>query len=462
MAGVFKIHPTNKSTIICDALDVERSTAYLLVIGEFNETEREKVLYSEGRLDGSVIWSESSLVDIELTMLIGGTTVEDAAQNMAVIQNAFSSGDGGYLEYRPIGFGTSIETTWYKYLKSAPPVQIDAEKVHQNLTPAYTFSNLYSFKVKIFALATSEPTVLQDIASGTIESFDGSPAYLTIPESSIKGDGIFPYIYWYLGTVSPYELILHIMRIESAGDGKDFYGNSPPPAKPVYVDYDGTDRFHTAAAQTSWYLAFHVQDDTRMLFGKSSPQMPYFIHPATGGDWEVRLTGTYLANLTPQVLTDWEELTTKSASNWSLHIFDTINVPPLPFPSTMDLTPTNMDMDITVNVREKNGTPGYIKIFGLLLSPIGRDGDWIARFSSPDPVLDTGSYFIDAVDGIHFKGVGPTHPWIKSGMAIREAIMPKGRYQMRAIFPGTSGYYGVGTTNIDLDGIYYTIYPFSE
>lgn len=479
MPGIFQIHPEGGATIICDTLDTIGTAEHLIMSLDLKESEREKIVYSEGKFDGSVINSTASIVTVELEFLVNGDTPEEVASNVAALKVAFFNFKGGYMEYRPIGYSASVISTFYRYLQSTPPQRINAEVIIQPSSEYFALGEMYRFQIKIFSLATSDPDdTLGAITSGDVWTYTegAEEGYLVLNSSSIKGDGLFPIIS-IEGYVSPIgaqtdEFIMSFYEIESGSEDLDWYvaGWTGDPG----VTFDTTDRFTSSSPLPFWHVYWPVQNTSRKPFGKCTPIISY---RTTETDWKIRLTNWQGQSLTSNPITDWYDLE-NTTGQWDVVVLETINIPPSLYPDVIPLA--NLTQYIGLEVY-RDGTPGvgYVNVYGLLLTPT--DGNaWIAQFErsgllSVADYIGTGRgvsvncpaganyYFFDNPLTGDF-----THAWFKKGMPIREAIMPKGTYQIRYLGPvGTSRWshdQGDSDNRMDMTvaGQFYTIYPFKE
>lgn len=476
MPGVFEIHPAGGSTIICDTLDTIDTAEYLLISADLKESEREKIIYSEGKFDGSVINSTASIVTVEFVILVNGDTPEEIAGNLGTLKAVFFNHEGGYIEYRPIGYSSSVITTFYKYLQSPPPERLrEPDAVQSSIELDFAMGQLYRFQIKVFSLATSDPDdVLGEIISGDVWAYtEGSEkGYLVLSASSIKGDGLFPIIS-IEGYTSPVlaqtdDFIISFYEIESGKEDLDWYISGP--TMDPGVTFDTTNRFTSSSPLSFWKVTFPVQSTSRRPFGKCAPMVSY---KTTAAGWRARIVNGQTDPVSP--LTDWRDMDNVTGQ-WDIIIFDTVPVPPSPYPDVMPLA--NLTQYIGFEV-DNTITPSYVNVYGLLLSPVSGNS-WIAQFNSPfigvaaDYVGTDRGVSINCPAGINHEFTGNPltgdflHSWYKKGMPIREAIMSKGTYQIRYLGPvGTTRWsHDQGDSDNKMDmtvaGQFYTIYPFKE
>ncbi len=483
MAGLFKIRPVDKSTITLDVLDNIGTSEYLLMSQDLKEADREKVLYSEGEIDGSVIGSKMSIIDATFVILVNGTSESNVVENMRALQAAFSTSKGGYVEYRPVGYEDAILTTWYKFLKSPPPRRLDDSVIQQASNSNFSLSVSYEFTVKIFALATSEPSqTLAIIESGTVYTYTQSAelGYLILDESDIKGDGLLPLITFEGANAnSRSAAIVAFYEMKSGFADADWY--SPSPEMAFGVSFDAVDGFYTASGLATWYVHFEIQAGSRAAHGRCVPILSYSNTSNITEEWQARLIHTrQIATSTYLPLTDWYDMPLTTLSRWEVLTMGSVNIPPTPFPDDIPLS--NLDSRIGFEVREKNSTAGNIRVFGLLLAPLDNRG-WIAKFNSTDlwasdAITNDQWLSINVMAGFHYRSSGSnpqipfiSHAWEKQGMSVRQGIMPKGTYQIRVMcdIEGGGGYGWIhngpgydNAVNLKIQGLFYTIYPFSE
>ena len=471
MAGVFKIHPTGGSTITLDTLDSDLTLLYLLVSQDLKESEREKIIYSEGKFDGSVIDSSASIVTVEFELLINGDTLEEIAANIGTIKAAFFNLDGGYIEYRPVGYSASVLSTFYKYLRSAPPERINDDVVINPSSEDFALAQMFRFQIKIFSLATSDPDSLQSIASGTIYNFlqngdnaNKSTGYLLIPEAGIKGDGFIANI-----ALSPMaasssvitDVLAHIYKCAPAEAGKEFY-NEATGGFSSYTD----DTRHVISSASSATLTFAVEADAQDSYGRVTP---VFSYENISGDWEYKIEYNNIVGNTI-ILVDWTALNPILPSyNFNLEIGESFNFPYYQRPPGGTLLTSAL---IEVSLRTIDSSSQSISFYGLLL--LRADGNsWAAPFSFSGGMADVNiPLVLDGYNGISYNYYQPTEltvaPWEKQGNSLKDLIFPKGDYQLRVLHHGTVSapdawhHNGPSRLGAAVEGIFYTIYPFAE
>lgn len=485
MAGIFKIHPTNDATITMDTMDTRDTAAYCLASQDLKEPEREKILYSEDKFGGSVIGNTAGLVTVRFNIVINGNTLEEVAQNMATIRTALSNPDGGYIEYRPAGYSASTISTYYKYLKSSPPRVMLRQGEMGPSSSSYSLANLYSFDVKIFALATNNPDDAEDIiASGSCWTYTSGAelGYMIVPESSIKGDGLLPIISVRnaSGSEAKEGVVIISSEIETGSEDLDWYdGTLAYDRSNVAVEYSSSEGFYTSSPITTWWVDFPIQETTRLLYGKCTPIISYKFTVAALDIWQIRMVySADEANSAVLPLNDWMDMpgVTHGLDYWNLIILNSINMPPVPFPEHLPIS--YIHQRVGFQVRVTDAVARNINIFGVLLPNMSSNG-WLAKYDTvnlwPFDALSTASSLAaNCISGMSYRynGVPPaaidvTHVWDKQGMTPRDAIMPKGTYQVRAVCGTAYGWgHSISTTDneafIVVQGLFYTVYPFSE
>ncbi len=472
MAGLFKIHPSEESTITLDTLDTVGSSPYLLVDQNLKEREREKIIYSEGKFDGSVINSKASIIDIEFTILTGGSTPEEASVNASNIAKAFSNVRGVLIEYRPVGYDGAIITTFYRYLKSGPPERLSADSAYQSPNDSYALGKLYLFTVKIFSLAISNPDDIHDtIASGTVFSYTDAAelGYLALNSSAIKGDGLLPMISVEGISVALGidEFIISFFEVDSGKEDEDWYTGQG--GSTAGVIFDTTDRYHPTSPLSTWFTRFVSFPTTKKAMGRCVPLITYKLENDID-EWQIRMI--YTSGFTSEniTLTDWQDLPIPSGV-WNLAILDSIGIPPFYVAEIIDVSLIGGQMGI--EVREKNGTAGTLKIYGLL-APKVEGNAWIAKFSSSltgDTLIEDYGFSVNCPAGMSYRWIfsasnGIWHMWDKQGMPVIDGIMPKGHYQIRYLgkFNGEWSHFTAADNKVAMiiSGLFYTIYPFAE
>lgn len=466
MAGIFEIHPAGGTTIICDTLDTIGTAEHLLMSVDLKEDEREKILYSEGRFNGSVINSTASIVTAEFEFLINGNTPEEIASNVAALKVVFFNFKGGSIEYRPVGYSSSVLSTFYKYLRSAPPQRVNEEVIIQPSSEYFALGQMYRFQIKIFSLATSDPANADTtITSGTVWTYTDTaePGYLVLDAADIKGDGLFPIISLEASGVSIKEAVVAFYEMEAGNEDKDWYldGYSGHPNL-LYSDAEG---FYVAS-EWLWWVTWDIQVDTRAPFGRVAP---IFSYKRSGNtlNWDVQVAYSDWMGTTLFPITDRIDIpAVATLGEWYLFVMDSITMPPVPYPNDFPLS--DMNLRIGLIIREKAATVGdELHLSGLLLAPVEGNA-WIAQLDGNGVNMQGQS--INSIEGTTYEWTGGAPKivmgsWIKRGMSAKDAIMPKGTYQIRHVSKkDVLGYYH-DTTNkltVSVEGIFYTIYPFSE
>jgi hypothetical protein len=471
MAGKFEIHPTDGTTIACDTSDSIDTSEYLLMSQDLKEDQREKIIYSEGRFDGSVINSTASIVTVEFEILVNGNTPEEIAINVATMKAAFFNRSGGYIEYRPVGYSNSVMSTFYKYLQSAPPQRLrGGDTIQSSIETLFTMGELYRFQVKIFSLAISDPDSLHRVVNTTIATFSGygvGTPYAQLPSSSIKGDGMICVLRCSNST-DVQSMIVHVSETPSAGLGKDLLSVGT-----IYspFTFSNDNRFYLSSA-ASGILTFEVPTESRKLFGRCVPIINARI---VSGEWECRITWGD-PNLSAELpIVDWFDLNPGVAytSHYGLNILDTINLPPVPVASTLDIATAfnNASTIFGLEVRTKDSASHSMYIYGLLMLNI--ENGWIAKFDPSEGTVGMAGYVnIHALDGIFYTTVGVNDAVLgytpeKIGMSAKDLIISKGDYQIRALcrndgITRKGWHHDTTTVSIVMDGVFYTIYPFGE
>ena len=467
MAGLFKIHPDGASTITTSTLDDRsQSSKFLFFDADLKERDREKILYSKGQIGGSVIGKEIGTTTVDLIFQIAGTSPEERGESVSELQTAFSNIGGGYFEYRPHEYSSSVLTTFYKYLRSGPPEMMYMGGPVQGIEEG-DFGSIYTFSVEIWAVATSDPDSLYSLVSNVDVNNFTPNGYKTILNSSIKGDGLVPIINIGGGVDLDFtdELILHIMPIDAVALGDDFYDTT---SGLLNFTYDATTRYRLNGFSTG-YMDFSIPDTSRKLYGRVVPIIPCKV---VTGDWEMRLLADY-GYVDLITISDWSDVLTTDPATFDFNILETISYPPTPIPSTLTLTRLGLQ-SIRVEFRTKDSTSKEMYFYGMVLSPI-EPGCWIGMFVNDGTTADIGKlvyHYFDAIDNRTYV-VRDTPPYDvigglpKRGMSLSEMTLKKGSdYQIRTLFhssaaSGEGVHHSSPTLKMNIDCVFYTIYPFS-
>lgn len=195
-------HPANTdlSDIEIDmALDDSFTSGYCVPSGSirFNEDRRIEVVYGEGAggLDrGEVSGWRGVPVDIVFDVVVSDTTPAGKAEKASALMDVVLDDMGGWLEYKPDGFGASVLSTFYEYLKSPPPRTKDRrENRWDSAGVGNDAQRVYRIELEVRLrtqpVGISDPdSPVQVLSPATVYSIgDGSQDFVTIPASSIKG-----------------------------------------------------------------------------------------------------------------------------------------------------------------------------------------------------------------------------------------------------------------------------------
>lgn len=486
MTGYFGIRPRDETVTELGVLDNIGTSAYCLVSQDLKESEREKILYSEGGRGGSLAGKRYGLITVTFNILVNGNTADEVDQNMGVIHTLLFDASGGHILYVPVGYSSSVMKTYYEYLRSSPPSVILLKGEMQPSNANYSLASLYKFDVKVFALATSNPYTLDTIhAASQMNTFidQTGVAAISIPPSSMKGDGIIPEIRLFISVANTInDIIINLYDVEDGvAVGYDLYDWSDSgrigSLTSDLPSFTVNDRFYTASPVVEWNMSVKPVGYRSLLSRECFPIFS-FVSNSGDGQYEYRIIqfSTYLDWI--EQLTDWKDLPNAGVPDdyWNIEIGDTIVYPskklPLHVP-TIEVIGT----EIGIHVREKTSTPGNIQVYGILLVPSDRNA-WVARFTSQYPGVDDmdvydSAIMIDAINNISYRFIGttgmkgPSRSWKKTGMPISDLIMPKGNYHLRVLSYGDTvaakGWYHLSNAfYIEIDAVHYTIYPFSE
>jgi len=482
MAGVFNIIPKNGSTITCAFGDNE-SIPYNIVAADFNEAEREEVLYSGGKLGGSVVNINYGIVEITLLFAVGGTSENEAAINARTLSSALRNIDGGLIEYRPREYGSTVTNTFYRYLKAGASRRVSKKTLIP--TETHIAGELHEFTVTTFAWATSDPNNFETIVSETrIYNHDdaGHNNYIDILGSDIKGDVFFPIIKFQgdYATVSySNSLIVHKrpMRVGAHTnldwiEGEDITGIGGTGS--LASASNGSYVIVSSTPTTSSFQSFPAWDSTYL--GNISMIIATRVPVGDNGVWkvEIRIADptaiTQRVNLNTSV---WGDLGTA----WSIfYQFNEFVMPPfnvqrhITDTSTPSISTYISEMGWYIYFERLSGT-GNLWLDWVLFA---RADDWINVFNSTTignnaAIAHNGSKYLevdalssgvwlkedtnDAVDAL-WESVGPP----VSSLVFRSSEDSR----LRFINVGNDGYPydGLFESLVTITGVHATIYPF--
>lgn len=476
MAGIFIIHPRFGTDVTCTIDDTGASglTNYVVYSVDWNETEREEVVYGEDSAYAGVSNVINRLVPATIRIAVLSTSYEGIATNLRTLMNAFRNPQGGTIEYRPRAFGTTIRRTFYHYLRSGPPVKVSGDLPAFDLNQGNLLAELYEFKVQIKPWATSDPaSPVTLLGATTIQNRyqSGSAVnYVTISAATIIGDVAFP--------------IVTITRTDSSGD-------------PVGVCIMNARSFETVENHSEWHEGESLtgSGSTQSVAGTSGGQVRRIIGNGTlAMDFGTRrLDSSYLGKavlvvgLTADVNTlfnitnslggatqlGWTPNSKYIACHDGIVISAPVDVPTIVVPKSA----VEADID---NIFDAGS---LILNFGNASDPI--DLDWVALMKADQWLatmhsLDTASasnlaqnarLIIDTFSGrLHNTNSSGTiqSTWNKKGSPLFDLILPKKNTTLNFIFgvsPDSNGdatvYNPANTFSITITGFHGTIYPFS-
>lgn len=482
MAGVFNIIPKGGTTITCAFGDNE-STPYNIAAADFNEAEREEVLYSKGKLGGNVAGVNHGIVEITLVFAVGGTSENDAASNARTLNAALRNRKGGLIEYRPREYDSTVTNTFYRYLKTGASRRISKKTLIP--TETHITGELHEFTVTTFAWATSDPNAFETIVSETrIYNHDdaGHSNYVDILGEDIKGDVFFPIIKVQgdYATVSySNSLIVHKrpMRVGAHTnldwiEGEDITGVGPTDARAAASN--GTYVIANSTPITSDLQPWLGWDSTYL--GNISPII--CVSNTAAAVWEIQLRITapgvisQRSNLNTEGL--WSEL---GFTPWSIfHQFNEFVLPP--FGIQTHITDTSTPAISTyisglgwyINFERVSGT-GDLHIDWILFA---RADDWINIFSASlvgnfAGIAYNGDKYleIDALSsGVWLKeetGDAVDVLWESVGSPVSDLVFRSGEdTRLRFINVGNGGYQydGLFESLVTITGVHATVYPF--
>lgn len=483
MAGVFNIIPKGGTTITCAFGDSE-SIPYNIVAADFNEAEREKVLYSEGKLGGSVAGINHGIVEITLVFAVGGTSENDAASNARVLNTALRNREGGLIEYRPREYDSTVTNTFYRYLKAGASRRISKKTLIP--TERHITGELHEFTVTTFAWATSDPNNFETIVAETgLFNHDdaGHNNYVDILASNIEGDVFFPIVKVRLdvgASETSQLLIVHKrpMRIgahtnldwteceDMSGLGADVIDAAASNGE--YATLDSVSPGLSNTQPTEW-------DSTYL--GNTSPIVAMRVAPGDDGIWKVEvqlgIASSGILQTSNLDIGTWGYLV--SASEWGVYYqFNELTIPPFSIQqhitdtSTPDISTYMENVWWKLYLERLSGT-GDLHIDWILMA---RADDWLNVFRAPSEfgVLSgpsTTYLEIDAISGSVFVKVPPSDSvvvlWENTGSSISDLIFRSDEdTRLRFILPGSPSfpYTPLLEFFVTVTGIHGTIYPF--
>ncbi len=484
MAGVFNIIPKGGTTITCAFGDNE-NIPYNIVAADFNEVEREEVLYSGGKLGGSVVNINYGIVEITLVFAVGGTSENEAAVNARTLSNALRNRNGGLIEYRPREYDSTVTNTFYRYLKAGASRRISKKTLIP--TETHITGELHEFTVTTFAWATSDPDNFETIQAETrIYNHDdaGHNNYVDILGEDIKGDAFFPIIKVqgdYAPSTESTSLIVHkrpmivgahtnldwIECEDIGGLGADVVDAAASNGE--YATLDGW-AARTGSQQTiAWNSTY---------LGNISPIMAMRVAPGDDGVWkvEIRLSVASTTILqTSNFDTDMWGFLSSSANSWEVyHQFNELTIPPFGIQEHItDVSTPSVD-DYVGNVFwrphfERLSGSGDLHIDWILLA---RADDWLAAFSTvegPGRITHDGDPYleVDAISGlVHSKEEATDAVWTlweSVGSPISDLVFRSSEdTRLRFILPGAFAwpYTPLFEFLITITGVHATVYPF--
>ena len=207
--GVFNIHSSGGlSTITCTMMEDDAVSYQVLPKSvDPNYDKRLEAIYAETGTGGSPAGLKTGLVEFKFTMFITGANQATVISNVAAVTRVLTHLDGGFIEYRPIGLGDSVLTTWYRFVQSGVPKMVKTEGLIDAVMERYHLGGLASDDqadgvllecgVETFAWGTSDPynprTIMGE--NDVDNCYDGThDNTFTVPATSVKGDAILPII----------------------------------------------------------------------------------------------------------------------------------------------------------------------------------------------------------------------------------------------------------------------------
>lgn len=486
MAGVFNIIPKGGSTITCAFGDNE-SIDYNIVAADFNEAEREEVLYSKGKLGGSVAGINHGIVEITLLFAVGGTSENDAATNARTLNNALRNREGGLIEYRPREYDSTVTNTFYRYLKAGASRRISKKTLIP--TERHVAGELHEFTVTTFAWATSNPNSFSTIVAetGIFNHDDGAhDNYVDILGSDIIGDVFFPIIKFELDAATDWSssLIVHkrpmIIGAHTNLDWWEAEDLDIPAAVPIALAAASNGQYMLVGTFPTFGGTGDTFDWNSKYMGNISPIICARRQPSGTGVFDIHIsvftasTGTELTQTSILDTSVWDTF-----DSWGvIYQFPELVVPPYKIQQHITDTSTPNVVTYTGGLRWRiyvdrlSGT-GNLWLDWVLLA---RSDDWLSIFDSGPSFIEgkalkgDGSTYLE-VDAIsntsHLKATSDDAvilSWVGKGSPISSLSFGAGEdSRVRFIAPGgftASAYSALWEALVTITGVHATIYPF--
>jgi len=477
--GVFKIHPDNLSTITCSIFEDETAT-YQVVPSSIDMNEQERAMATQ------LGFVARGVVDIKFMVICFGTTQESAMSAFRALQRAVMDKPGGYIEYKPVGLGASVRSTFYRYdnryAVSVPRIAL-AGMIHgpgmeklARVNSASDYGISVEVMLKTFPWAMSDPdsAVTVKSVSGLDNYDDGThdSSFVIDSSSDIIGDAILPIVRVYRTDADAANIRQVYVHVREALEGTSTNLDL------IYADDFGTLNNFTltagavpggyylttssSGAQATWTLGTDGGIDMdRTYTGKITPIL---LARVTGGSYYVKVAvaGVVSNQINSKTLT-------VSDTDWRFYIFDELDFPPFVIPDSIqeaDVGDFMANVELKVSVTQISA--GDFQFVWLWIPVSTR---WIAKLESDGSSGQITQYdrlSIDAFTQQVYRFSNPSTPefeyaWRKYGVNWAKFILRKGFDSRVRILCQDDDVYDMDfVSDITLAGYYLTVYPFEE
>jgi hypothetical protein len=485
--GVFIVHPTGLASITCGQMeraDIAYNYQILPTTIDMNEADRIKVTYAPGSFGGEVRSAQHGLVKIKFRAAFKGATQAAAMANFRAFLQGASNPKGGFVEYRPIGLAANVLTTWYEYLYSRPPkltrsgglIQQVTENVQQMGVETVHKIVVAEFEMMTKAWATSDPqSPATVVSSASLQNRDDGTYdnHVTLLNSNIKGDAVLPIIRITASGGSDARALVHMRKMIVGANTNLDYAEASGWSTQVDASVSGGSYEYSSGASETKSVSLSGLGMDSTYFGNISAII--VARTPTGTSYTCRLG---LVNDVSSVYNVFApntiEIDTDNA--WTIFYgFGELRFPMSPPPKHLDdsSSPTvgafmtrnwSMAFDFV-----RTGGAGNIELDYVV---IAKADEFIAMFDPKfgDRLVVDDELVIDAHSG-HARAVDPDPNFHlstveKFGSPLSDLICMKGHDYRFRVFCMSSDSPDVITQaydfDVQIDGVYATIYPFEE
>jgi hypothetical protein len=486
VAGVFTVHPSS-GTAISISFVAGAGPYFLLQEVDFREDERLRIVYEDTPSGGSIKSIDFGSVEIQLHIAVIGTSLDGVSQNLRTLQDAFLDPEGGTIEYKPLDYGDSVLHTYYHYLPSPPPRRTHRKvAAHDN-----AYAESYEFTIRIKAWATSDPDAPVNIVSDqTLDPRldDDDSNLITISSASIKGDAALPIMRIGSGGSSLAALLMWI-KDGGVADGGVMDDDEADTGLTNFTEVTGAGsqysfgKYYNLATTTATGQVVFKKGDNIDFVRKVMPMVVFYANALE----TVKITVSAVNGLTYQTAS--VTVTPVGISSPSLVIFPSFWQPPISMPavaanrSASNQPLQNLDIYFsnilwTVDVERTNAQSGGLKLDNIVLAYadlfIAQFNASAANFTLFNHLgINTVEGRYDAVEWVAATGdaapVTARQNPIKYGSPIESMILRSGIDHHLQVIPIPTvdnddarilQFGAFGTTVVNVDLVYATIYPF--